>query len=72
MHQLSLADRLIVNLFDLFRDNILREPNATTVKELYNGLQAKPQKNHQVGSVLLQQTVRVSLTQLVLKNSVEG
>ena len=47
VHQLGLADRLIVNIFDFFRDNILREPNAATVKELYNGLRAKLLNHHQ-------------------------
>ena len=33
--QLGLADRLVVNLFDFFHDNLLHQPNTATVKELY-------------------------------------
>ncbi len=40
--QLGLADRLIVNLSDFFRDNILCQPNTATVQELYGALHPQP------------------------------
>ena len=46
--QLGLADRLIVNLFDFFRDNILHQPNTATVQELYGALRPQPLINQQV------------------------
>ncbi len=46
--QLGLADRLIVNLFDFFYDNILHQPNTATVEELYGDLRPQPLINQQV------------------------
>lgn len=46
--KLGLADRLIVNHFYFFCDNILHHPNVATVQELYGGLRTEPLTNHQV------------------------
>ena len=46
--QLGLAHRLVVNLFDLFHDNILHQPNTATIQELYSALRPQPLINQQV------------------------
>ena len=59
--QLGLADRLIVNLFDFFRDNILRQPNTATVEELFGALRPQPLTNQQVFAPNHSQSLRHTL-----------